>query len=478
MKKVFLLFLVAGLIISIQAQDTDYLQDFEFVVTRVKKDYPGYLDKVNENNISQIEDLESDLRKKLHQFPDSCVYYLKAYTDWFKDHHLRISQNNLPKIKGKGQEIEKKYGSFDFDELFSRTESIEGIWRGYRGNFAITKDNGKNYVGIAIEFPGYEKNQIMFEAIDLGNNEFDLISYRDYRHYQPENEKGSLHQNQSVFEIHDDTRFVRQSEDLKADLSFFLSYIPQYPNGLNTYSVAQNLSDSTFYLRIPGFYSSLANDLVLKHWDEIIARPNLIIDIRNNGGGQDEYYEELAGLIYTNPYENKGVEWYSTGGIVADWEASIKNGEIKEGYEESSIALLESMKKNIGGFVLNPNYDNEELMVRDTIYQYPKKVGIIINGRNASSAEQFLLTAKQSAKVTLFGNENSAGVLDYSNCTQKKSPSGKYNLYLPATRSRRLPENPIDNIGIAPDIIIPLEPKEQLFNRLDDWVYFVKYYLE
>ena len=80
--------------------------------------------------------------------------------------------------------------------------------------------------------------------------------------------------------------------------------------------------------------------------------------------------------------------------------------------------------------------------------------------------------------MTLFGNENTAGVLDYSNITPKESPSGKYDLYLPATRSRRLPENPIDNIGIAPDIIIPLEPKVQLFNRLDDWAYFVKYYLE
>lgn len=478
MRKLFLLLLVIGLTNSIQAQDTGCLKDFEYVVSRVKKDYPGYTDKVNENNISEIEDLESDLRKKIIQFPDSCLHYLRAYTAWFKDHHLRISSNYSPKRKNKVQEVEKKYASFNFDELFCKTESIEGIWRDYRGNFAIIKHNDKEYVGIAIEFPGYEKNQIMFEAVILENNEFDLISYRDYRQYQPSIEKASLHQNQSVFEIHDDTRFVRQSNNLKADLSFFLSYIPEFPNGTNTYTVALNLSDSTFYLRIPGFYSSTANDLVLKHWNEIMARPNLIIDIRNNGGGQDEYYEELAGLIYTNPYENKGVEWYATEGIIEDWEVSIKNGEIKEGYEESSKALLNAMKKNIGGFVMNPNYDNNELMVRDTIYPYPKKIGIIINGRNASSAEQFLLTAKHSSKVTLFGNENTAGVLDYSNITPKESPSGKYDLYLPATRSRRLPENPIDNIGIAPDIIIPLEPKLQLFNRLDDWAYFVKYYLE
>ena len=46
------------------------------------------------------------------------------------------------------------------------------------------------------------------------------------------------------------------------------------------------------------------------------------------------------------------------------------------------------------------------------------------------------------------------------------------------TRSQRLPEFPFDNIGIAPGIIIPFPSTEQLYDKLDDWVYFVKNYLE
>jgi len=46
------------------------------------------------------------------------------------------------------------------------------------------------------------------------------------------------------------------------------------------------------------------------------------------------------------------------------------------------------------------------------------------------------------------------------------------------TRSQRLPENPIDNIGIKPDVIIPFHDTEQLYDKLDIWVYFVKNYLE
>lgn len=114
----------------------------------------------------------------------------------------------------------------------------------------------------------------------------------------------------------------------------------------------------------------------------------------------------------------------------------------------------------------------------DSVYLNPKKVGIIINEENGSSAEQFLLAAKNSKKVTLFGNHNTAGVLDYSNAVFEEFPSGKFKLTFPMPRSQRLPEYPIDNIGITPDIIIPFPSTEQLYDKLDDWVYFVKNYLE
>ena len=476
MKYFITTFLLLTFLIN-QAQEKKCLSDFDFILNKIKNDYPGYADKVNEENIEELKVLESEIREKLIQYSDSCYSYLNEYTDWFKDHHLRVSYHRKDKKSRKKESYEKRYSEFKPDSICQKSNTIEGIWIGYRGSFAVKKSDGK-YLGISIDLSGYDKNQVIFEATDKGNNQFDLTTYRYNRRFKPKREMASLMLNNSVFEIHDDTRFVRQTSDKKADMAFVSSYIPQYPNGLNTYFVAVGLSDSTFYVRVPGFSSSMANDLIAKHWDEIVSRPNLIIDIRNNGGGQDYYYQKLAELIYTHPYESKGVEWYATEGIVQDWENAIKNGNIKEGFEDNAKALLEKLKENVGGFVTYPDRSMDKKIERDSIYSYPKRVGIIINGANASSAEQFLLTAKNSSKVSLFGNENTAGVLDYSNITPKELPSGKYKLWLPATRSKRLPENPIDNIGIAPDVYIPLEPTIQLFDRLDDWVYFVKNYME
>jgi C-terminal processing protease CtpA/Prc len=224
----------------------------------------------------------------------------------------------------------------------------------------------------------------------------------------------------------------------------------------------------------------LGEKIVRKYWSEITSTPNLIIDIRNNSGGQDEYYQLLADLLYTNPYTSKGVEWYSTKNNIKMYEDAIKNGDIRNGEEgiRWTNSLLNEMKKNIGGFVIHPMIGADTTVKNDTIYNYPKRVGIIINEGNASSAEQFLLTAKESSKVILFGNYNTAGVLDYSNTISENFPSNKYKLTFPMTRSRRLPDNPIDNIGIPPDIYIPYPASKQLFDRLDQWVYFVKNYLE
>jgi hypothetical protein len=68
--------------------------------------------------------------------------------------------------------------------------------------------------------------------------------------------------------------------------------------------------------------------------------------------------------------------------------------------------------------------------------------------------EEFLLEARQSAKVSLFGTRTN-GCLDYSNVRLVPLPSGERLLGVPMTRSRRLPDHGIDGTGIAPDRPLP-----------------------
>ena len=119
--------------------------------------------------------------------------------------------------------------------------------------------------------------------------------------------------------------------------------------------------------------------------------------------------------------------------------------------------LTDSMENHLGDYVLRPGMQRLQLVRRDTVYQNPRRIGLLIHGRNASSAEQYILEAKESEKVVLFGNERTSGTLDLSNVFAVTSPSGWLKLYIPTTRSCRWPDIVIDGKGIAPQIPIPHE---------------------
>jgi hypothetical protein len=485
-KTFLIVFFAISINTTLLSQTTDCMKDFEFLVKKVQADYPGYNDKVTNANRAQLATLEKEIKRKITSYPDSCGYYLNEYTDFFKDYHLKVRRiwkenNQQPEIMDVSTYGKNLYINVDsLQQATVNAKGIEGVWDGFWQKFVITKD-GEKYVGIVVNNRGWKSGQILYEFEPVNDTLFDVINHSLVKDRKTYKTKASIHLNGKVIEFHDDTRFVRKTDSDIFDKTILYSYVPLYPNGTNTYYVAMYLNDSTFFLRIPGFDDDDANEIVLQHWDEIMARPNLIIDIRNNGGGQDEYYQELAKLIYTKPYESKGVEWYASKGNIKLFEDAIKNGEIKDGEEgmKWTQTLVDAMKKNVGGFVTHPYSVSDDTMVEeDTVYPMPRRVGIIINENNGSSAEQFLLAAKESDKVILFGNCNTAGVLDYSNATLNPLPSNKYQLLYPMTRSKRLPENPIDNIGIAPDIIIPFPATEQLYDKLDSWVYFVKNYLE
>ncbi len=482
MRILFFLIIIIAMSSKLSSQSSDCIKDFDFLVQKIKTDYPGYSDKVNAKSKQDLVQLEQEIRNKIQHYPDSCGKYLSTYASWFKDNHLRIRRLYSTSVSNNNDKSIPKVYSGNLDSIrLSGSDPVEGLWHSFGGDVAIIKSKtNSEFIGAAVSFRNYKKNQIVFSLSKLADNEYNMISYPYYNSFRPKNGKASLRLEDKVLELHDDTRFVRKTNSPISDDALLYSYFPEYPNGSNIFPLAIKLSDSTFYLRITSFEDDEAEVSARKHWSEITSMPNLIIDIRGNGGGQDNFYQILADLIYTNPYKSKGVEWYATENNIKMYENAIKDGKIKNGEEgiRWTNALLNEMKKKIGRFVLHPMMGHDETVINDTIFPFPKRVGIIIDDGDASSAEQFLLSAKESSKVLLFGNCNTAGVLDYSNAISEKLPSNKYELIFPMTRSRRLPDHPIDNIGISPDVYIPYPATHQLFDRLDQWVYFVKDYLE
>jgi hypothetical protein len=235
--------------------------------------------------------------------------------------------------------------------------------------------------------------------------------------------------------------------------------IPQTTNEESVYETwevdipyLEILNTTTLYLRIPSFdlgSKSAIDKVISENKDMILKTENLIIDLRDNGGGSDQSFEELLPLIYTNPVRTISVEFLSTAQNNQVFLDYANNDDFDEDTRDWAKYTYDKLQEKLGEFVF-PFDTPVSIDTLDTVYEYPKNVGIIINQGNASTTEQFLLAAKQSKKVKLFGVTPS-GALDISNMTSIESPCKEFRLWYCLSRSMRIPDMTIDDIGLQPD---------------------------
>ena len=65
------------------------------------------------------------------------------------------------------------------------------------------------------------------------------------------------------------------------------------------------------------------------------------------------------------------------------------------------------------------------------------------------------------------------GCLDFSNVRRVDLPSSGISTGIPMTVSRRLPNQGIDETGIAPDVRITLPLPKKLTDNVDEWILWV-----
>jgi hypothetical protein len=215
------------------------------------------------------------------------------------------------------------------------------------------------------------------------------------------------------------------------------------------------LDDSTAVLRLPDFndrYKPAIDSLVDANHARLLATSYLVIDVRGNGGGWTGAYEEsILPLLYTDPILVHGMETWASEGNIA-YARELLASDRAEGIKRAVRALLPRMEANRDEFVTIT--EDREIRL-DTVYPMPQAVSVLVDRGCASTCEQFVLDARQSRKVTVIGTENTGGFLDYGNVRRVSLPSGRRVFQVPTARSRRLPENPLDLVGITPEVRIP-----------------------
>lgn len=423
----------------------------------------------NESFLQKVKSIENSLE---------CTQTLFEWMTFFRSGHIGIRRlgggnNAATGAEPQDSEIIKQYADWEKLEVdlnqfekhleLKKEVDYEGIWESPPYKIGIKKQ-GENYVGFIIEADGvyWTKDQVKLRINASDDMPSATFYMRDHsaREFDEVELLGNNYLQMGFITL------KRLSPEFEGDQT-----VEQYFKMISARKpFLEQLNDKTLLLRIPSFSHSekkYIDSVITANEERLLKTENLIIDLRNNGGGSDVSYKELLPFLYTNPIRTVGVEFLSTP-LNNQRMLDFINDPSYEFDEEGKKWAQESYDKlstQIGGFV---HLDSTIVDIEkyDTVYQYPKNIGLIIHENNGSTTEQFLLAAKQSKKVKLFGT-TTQGVLDISNMYFVQSPCAEFELGYCLSRSMRIPEMTIDEKGIQPDYYIDKQvPKYE-------WIEFV-----
>lgn len=461
------------------SQDCSCEDNFEWVKKTFEENDAGFQYVIDKKGESAYAQFNEDFRKKVKAITkaDECVTILKEWLLFFRSGHLslNVAGNRGNTVEPDAKQIIAMYKDWDqyvisekkFKKYLSdlKEPGFEGIWVSEPYTIGVIKRNDE-YIGFVMEGDGvyWQKNQIKFKIKPNKTGEGYHAVYYLKDHSIMDIEKIEMIGNnfmtfdwlsfKRVYPQYTDSKSVKEYLELNASAN----------------PMAKQISKNTFLLRIPTFSETkrkTIDSLIASNHEKIVNAENLIIDVRNNGGGSDSSFQKLIPYLYTNPIRSIGADFLSTPLNNKRMEYFIASDDFSESDKEWARKGLAKLNNNLGKFVNLEDSDAVQISKLDSIYTFPRNVAILINENNGSTAEEFLLMAKQSKKVKLFGT-TTAGVLDISNMNFVDSPCKTLQLGYALSRSRRIPDMAIDTKGIQPDYYIDKTI------RNEDWIDFTE----
>ena len=370
-----------------------------------------------------------------------CTELLSEWLKFFRSGHIGVQATTNNAFVSEKYKID--FSQFEKYISEKKEADFEGIWATGVSKIGIKKD-GNNYVAFFMESElEARKPEDVLLRITPDGNSFKTISHHNI------GDPKFIGKNNLQFE---GMNIWKRLSPVFSEEPDFENY---YKSVLSRNPYLEELNATTLYLRIPSFQienKPAIDKLLADNKDIIMKTENLIIDLRNNGGGTSLSFNELLPFIYTNPIRQIGVEFLST---ELNNKRSVEysnNTNFDEKTRQWYKSNYDKLQRKLGEFV---NLSGNEVSISqyDTIYEYPKNVGIIIDRGCASATEHFLLNAKQSKKVKLFGT-STYGMLDIANTYYVESPCKEFTLTYGLSRNLGLSEMAFDDIGIQPDFFI------------------------
>ena len=274
--------------------------------------------------------------------------------------------------------------------------------------------------------------------------------------------------------------------------------------------VACKVTDKTFLIRFPSCYGDVDKAWIEGSINEFKESgcENLVLDIRGNGGGSDDYFLPYWKLLYDHEGSIPGIEYRNTAEhrkmLLQQLQENGLSQEIMMGIQAVlpmtenidylPLSILSpvldlansgqsvSMQDLLGllGQLGESSNDYSTLVFHcDEVNDAVRKAALIIDNGIASSGEQMVRQIQlTSDRTTVYGRDNTMGCLDFANLYDVEMPNCHIRFSCPMSRTMGYPKNGIDATGIAPDVRIDLPLPAKLTDNVDEWVIWVTEQLE
>ena len=460
MKKSIIAFLILVISSSSFSQDNcNCEQSLSLLIKKMESEYPGFKEKTTDT-IMYRDFKDRLIIKSGNNKASDCSDLLKNYLSYFRDPHVYLiqtneTQNSDTEIKSDSR-VDITLDDF-YKHISKSNDELEGVWGSPYYKVGIIKVNDQ-YQGFIIEAvnEGWKAYEIKFRLMEDGKANYYM---------------GDHSLEEDSYELFDGSIL-----SFKGINSTFLKELPKPKltedeirlklDNISGFYFTK-LSDKTCLLCISSFehaYVERIEKMVSDNQQTIENCENLIIDVRNNLGGTYDAYDEILPYVLTNNTREVGQEFLVTQTLIDEVEDWFDD----EAGKEEARRWISMFEGNIGKFI---NTDTSDVYISEIkIAEHsPKQIAILVNKRTASSGEAFVLGAKQSKKVKILGVPT-YGAIDYGSASLFEFGCPNYKLQMPTWRAGRLPDYPIDNIGIQPDIYLD--------KSVEDWVQFTVEYLE
>lgn len=442
-----------------QAQNCNCAGAFDEAVQVYENDYALFRIKVTDQNKALYLANKAVYRDKAKAVTaiEDCLPVLEQWLGFFRDGHNNIKFTGASGSQPLRERIAVDRATFIADlkrvkkKKAYRANDLLGIWKYGAYEVGImpnpkSSTRKREFVGVVLQSnnASWETGDVRFELNQVYGNDYEAVYYLDDNSSRRFKTK------------------LQSPEKLE-----FLSYNTWYKvwptaNANKTPEDVARYSDFHFrmidgnvpYIRFPNFYEkrpAFVDSLLKAHHSELTKADFIIIDVRDNNGGDDAVYLPVLPYVLSGPIQipNIGV-WMSEGNLkqfLAD-----KDPEQMDKSEKAEYDYLMSLKNTM--FWFNKT-EYARTYKPDTVYAPHQKVAVLMNGKTISSGETFVYRARQSDKVILYG-QNTAGVVDGFMVLTKSI--GCFELRYPSNlRARDVAENPIDPYGMAPDVYVSPE---------------------